>query len=64
MITTKGRKLYTAAAVQIQFYSTDKLIYWLKNVNKTRDILHFFIARKISKNYVKLYEVLDLTTDH
>ena len=65
LITSKGRELFLAAKkFNCEFHTTGKPTYWPTDVNKIPDLLDFFITRKISQNYIKIEEGLELAADH
>lgn len=65
LITTKGRELLAAIRENdSEAYSTGRPTYWPTDQNKIPDLIDFFIIRKISANYMKIDEELDLWSDH
>lgn len=65
LTTTKGSELRQAIKeIGCSFYSTGKPTYWPTDPNKNPDLLDFFIARKVSPNYIDVEENFDLDSDH
>jgi hypothetical protein len=65
LITPKGRELYKAAVdFGCEFISTGKPTYWPTDLNKTPDLIDFFVIKNISPNYTKIEEGFDLSSDH
>ena len=65
LTNTKGKELRKAIEkLGCNFHSTGKPTYWPTDVNKIPDLLDFFIARKVSVNFIKIEENFDLVSDH
>lgn len=63
--TTKGRELRQAIKeLGCNYHSSGKPTYWPTDQNKIPDLLDFFIARKVSPNFIDVEEILDLDSDH
>lgn len=45
-------------------YSAGKPSYWPSDLNKTSDIIDFFIVNGLSNNFVKVDDCSDLDSDH
>ena len=44
--------------------STGKPTYWPTDLNKTPDLIDFFVIKNVSINYIEIDEVYDLSSDH
>ena len=65
LITTRGSELLKAVTeLGCNCHSTGKPTYWPTDVNKTPDLLDFFITRKLPLAYAKLEEGFDSSSDH
>jgi len=65
LITPKGRALLKATSnTNDEIISTRKATYWPSDQNKIPDLLDFFVMRDLSSNYVKIIELMELTSDH
>lgn len=65
LTTTKGKELHQAIIkYNCNWHSTGKPTYWPSDLNKTPDLIDFFITRKIPVDYIQVQEGLDSTSDH
>lgn len=63
--TPKGNELYKAILeTGCEVASTGSPTYWPTDINKTPDLIDFFILNKISKSCIKLENGFDLNSDH
>ncbi len=65
LTTTKGKELHQAIIkYNCNWHSTGKPTYWPSDLNKTPDLIDFFITRKIPVDYIQVQEGMDSTSDH
>jgi hypothetical protein len=65
LTTTKGKELREAIQeLGCEFHSTGTPTYWPTDLNKTPDLLDFFITKRISSNFIDIEESFDLDSDH
>jgi hypothetical protein len=65
LTTHKGKELYEAIKEYgCEYHSTSKPTYWPTDEKKIPDLLDFFIAKKISANYIDIAEEYGLSSDH
>ncbi|EFN76729.1 RNA-directed DNA polymerase from mobile element jockey, partial [Harpegnathos saltator] len=65
LTTSKGRELFKAInACKCDYISSGKPTYWPTDVEKTPDLLDFYITKGISNNYLKVGNIEDLSSDH
>lgn len=63
--TNKGKQLYAATTENgSEVLSTGRPTYWPTDPRRLPDLIDFFIVRKISSNYVKVEEEVDLSSDY
>lgn len=63
--TTKGRELFTAGRkLKCDFQSGGSPTYWPADLNKTPDLIDFYVTKGISTNYISLENSEELTSDH
>lgn len=63
--TPKGRELYKAIRLNnLEAISTGEPTYWPSDANRMPDVLDFFVAKGISRNYIRVRSSLDMTSDH
>jgi CMP-N-acetylneuraminic acid synthetase len=65
LTTPKGRELYkTIKEKKIEILSTGETTYWPTDVNKTPDLIDFFIFKGLSHNYLDIKPNLDSIGSH
>ena len=65
LITPKGKELLKASnELNCSFMSTNKPTYWPTDPLKIPDLIDFFVIRKVSPNFMKIDEGLDMSSDH
>lgn len=65
LATPRGRTLLSVInRNNLNFSSTGEPTYWPSDINKTPDLLDFFVSKGISPNYVNVESCLDLSSDH
>lgn len=65
LTTPKGRELYKAMKnQQLEVLSTGEPTYWPTDVNKTPDLIDFFVFNGLSHNYLSIKSNLELASDH
>jgi hypothetical protein len=61
----KGRELYhVIQRNQLEITSTGEKIYWKIDINKTSDLLYFFILKGLSCNSLDIRPDLQIASDH
>lgn len=65
VISPRGRQLYQCIINNnMNFASSGEPTYWPTDLQKTPDLLDFFVVKGISNNYLKTDSSLDLHSDH
>ena len=65
LTTTKGRELKKAAQqCGCEIFSTGNPTYWPSDVNKTPDLIDFFVTKQLPRNSFTLEDGVDLSSDH
>ena len=61
LVTTKGRELNQAATeLSCSFLSTGEPTYWPTDLNKTPDVIDFFVSKNINSKYTQIESNFDL----
>lgn len=61
----RGRNLLTCMnGGNLNHFSTGEPTYWPTDIQKTPDLLDFFVTKGISHNYLNIASSLDLSSDH
>lgn len=65
LTTTKGKELLAAIQeINCEPLSSGSPTYWPTDPNKIPDLIDFFIIRDMSKNYIKVEDSLQMSSDH
>lgn len=65
LTSAKGTELFKAARnLNCEFYSGNEPTYWPTNKDRIPDLIDFYIAKGISKNYIHLQNCSELSSDH
>jgi hypothetical protein len=65
LINSKCRELYqTVQEKQLEVLSTGEPTYWPTDINKTPDLLDFFIFKGLSRNSLDIRPNLEIASDH
>lgn len=65
LTTTKGKELFAAGQqLKCEFHSGSTPTYWPTDINKTPDLIDFFLTRGISWNYIHVENDASLSSDH
>jgi hypothetical protein len=65
LTTLKGRELYkTIKENKLEILSTGEPTYWPTDVNRTPDLIDFFIFKGLSHNYLDIKPNLEIASDH
>ena len=65
LISPKGRQLKLAInSLYLNVFSTGKPTYWPTDINKTPDLIDFFIRKDLASTNVSCDSCYDLSSDH